>query len=581
MRAAIAISALLFAGCGGDDVHHLPDAPEVRLLVEPPDVMVTVVNGQAVAQAYTAKLVQPNGDAIDVTDHASFVLRDQSYGNFTGPTVSITGQGAGPTRVLAVADNVTGDTGLTIYVKSAIVDPAAPPNAPDLFNAATEDPTLAPTIAYPLDHILVPPNLGQFDVHWQNPQTAANDLFQVAISNQYVDVRLYTTGLDPLNPQPFWTLFQPLTWYPIASSRQQLTLAVAGLATAAPATKGTSITQKVDVTNENAQGGIYYWTTSGAAGIWRYDVSKPTVPPEPYFADTARPAGCMGCHSLSRDGTKIAMTFDGGGGRGTVFNVADRAALIPFDDVSQPSLHWDFATFDSHATKLVTIENSQLFLRMLDGTLIDGPLPNLAGPMATHPEMAPDDQHLVNVEFTGGYDAQAYDGTIVSRTFNAANNTFGAPTVLVASDPQNGIANFYPSYSPDGQWIAYTRTSVYSYDDGSAQTWVVKADGSLPPIELTTANIGGGLTNSWARWVPFAQTSGAASEPLFYLTFSTKRPFGVRIPGGGRPQIWMTPFFPNKALAGQDPSGPAFRVPFQQVDTANHIAQWTQAVVVQ
>jgi hypothetical protein len=81
--------------------------------------------------------------------------------------------------------------------------------------------------------------------------------------------------------------------------------------------------------------------------------------------------------------------------------------------------------------------------------------------------------------------------------------------------------------------------------------------------------------------VPFGQTFGATNEPIFYLTFSTKRPFGVRIPSGGTPQIWMTPFFPNRAAQGQDPSGNAFRVPFQDVATSNHIAQWTNAVVIQ
>jgi hypothetical protein len=65
------------------------------------------------------------------------------------------------------------------------------------------------------------------------------------------------------------------------------------------------------------------------------------------------------------------------------------------------------------------------------------------------------------------------------------------------------------------------------------------------------------------------------------VLFSSVRPFGVRIPGGGRPQIWMTPFFPDRAAQGQDPSGNAFRVPFQAVDTSNHIAQWTNAVVIQ
>ena len=36
----------------------------------------------------------------------------------------------------------------------------------------------------------------------------------------------------------------------------------------------------------------------------------------------------------------------------------------------------------------------------------------------------------------------------------------------------------------------------------------------------------------------------------------------------------------NPAAAGMDPSGPAFRMPFQLLTSANHIAQWTQQVVI-
>jgi hypothetical protein len=43
----------------------------------------------------------------------------------------------------------------------------------------------------------------------------------------------------------------------------------------------------------------------------------------------------------------------------------------------------------------------------------------------------------------------------------------------------------------------------------------------------------------------------------------------------------MSAFFPDRATAGQDPSGPAFRLPFQLLTTSNHIAQWTQAVIIQ
>jgi hypothetical protein len=95
---------------------------------------------------------------------------------------------------------------------------------------------------------------------------------------------------------------------------------------------------------------------------------------------------------------------------------------------------------------------------------------------------------------------------------------------------------------------------------------------------------GPSLMNSWARWAPFQQTYGANSEALYYITFSSVRPYGV-IPltqgdDGPDPQIWMAPFFPDRAAMGQDPSGPAFRMPFQLLTAANHIAQWTQAVVI-
>jgi hypothetical protein len=350
--------------------------------------------------------------------------------------------------------------------------------------------------------------------------------------------------------------------------------------TADPAKKGTAAARYVDVTNEDAQGGIYYWSTSGQPGIWRYDIGKPEVPPSEYFPPNMRPggSGCMGCHSLSRDGTKLALTIDGAGGRGTVVDVANRGLLIP---VEGTAMYWNFAVFNAVATKLLTVQAGQMYLRGLDGAELAGPLPTVTTGQSTHPEISPDNKRLVNVEFTSGEDYYAYGGSIVVRAYDDAAGTFGAPAVLVAADPITGVGNYYPSFSPDGEWIVFTRTASLSYDDGSAQTWVVKADGSQPPVQLVTANVGDNLTNSWARWVPFPQTFGATGKKLFYLTFSSKREFGVRIPYVGQPQIWMTSFSPERATAGQDPSGPTFRVPFQDVTTSNHIAQWTQAVVLQ
>ena len=118
-----------------------------------------------------------------------------------------------------------------------------------------------------------------------------------------------------------------------------------------------------------------------------------------------------------------------------------------------------------------------------------------------------------------------------------------------------------------------------AYDNSTASLWVVKTDGSMPAIELANANAGTGLTNSWGRWAPFQQTVGGTQEPLYWVTVSSTRDFGVRLVGLGRPQIWMTPFFPSMATSQQDPTTSMFRLPFQNLDGNNHIAQWTEEVI--
>jgi hypothetical protein len=328
------------------------------------------------------------------------------------------------------------------------------------------------------------------------------------------------------------------------------------------------------------QGAVYYWTTQPTQGIYRYDMGLPNVAPSSYFPlDPAtmqpqQPTGCLGCHGLSKDGTRMALTLDSGDGRGTILNVADRSVLVPFDTNAQ---FWNFASFTPDANKLVTVYQGQMVLRDSNGGAVIGTLANSPGVAATHPELSPDGLRLANVETAGLiWDFQVDTGSIVTRTFDTGSNTFGPIEMLVPEQP--GASNFYPSWSPDGQWIAFTRTTSNSYNDATASAWVVKADGSMPPIQLQLANKGANLTNSWSRWTPFAASTGDDNEPVFYLTFSTTRAFGVRPTGGT--QIWMTPFYPNRAAQGQDPSGPAVHMPFQLLTSANHIAQWTQQLVI-
>ena len=71
------------------------------------------------------------------------------------------------------------------------------------------------------------------------------------------------------------------------------------------------------------------------------------------------------------------------------------------------------------------------------------------------------------------------------------------------------------------------------------------------------------------------------------MTFSSTRRYGLRTPPAATSAesatgtwLWMVAIDPDRALADQDPSYPAFYLPFQDVTSSNHIAQWTKSVVV-
>ena len=160
----------------------------------------------------------------------------------------------------------------------------------------------------------------------------------------------------------------------------------------------------VDVTNENAQGGIYYWTTQPNPAIVRYDVSKPTCRRRRSSPTATQPAtGCVGCHTLSRDGTKIAMTLDGAESqRAAIYDVATQASDRRDRDRCRDL---GLRHVQSAATKLfTTFKTADVNLRNLDGTLGRGIAfaPMTSGSRITQPEVSPDGTKLVTVEFASG-----------------------------------------------------------------------------------------------------------------------------------------------------------------------------------
>jgi hypothetical protein len=264
-----------------------------------------------------------------------------------------------------------------------------------------------------------------------------------------------------------------------------------------------------------------------------------------------------------------------------------------------------------------------------------------AGTRPTMPDWSADGTQVVyvlpqvNASWGGSRadDAHIFGGSLYTLPYNG-NNAFGAPSVFLQS---NGENNYYPSFSPDGSLVVFDRaphdTSVPkidgctgttphvacpndSFSNPAARIMVTKNMAGSTPIDLEAANGSPAaspapLSNSWPKWSPFVQVY--KGDKLLWIAFSSTRDYGVRVrnhqpgmfqcyppdseedPGGShghpfdpacqQPQLWMAAIDITKAITPQivhdsvnDPSKPAFWLPFQDITTHNHTPQWTQAV---
>jgi hypothetical protein len=553
-----------------------PDETTATLAIDPSSSELVITNTTPATQAFTARLVFTDGTTKDVTAATTFSI-DPLYGTFAASTLSMTG--AGKTQVVGTLGAKSGTAIVIGRLHSVRVDPSVPPNAPDWFTNLPEDPTRAPSVVYPPPNVVMPRNLGDFEIHWTDAST--NDVFEISLATEFADVRAYVQGGNGAGggPDPSWAAFLASEWSAAVGGDTAITFRVRGVQSTNPVAVGSTTPQLVSLSNEQMLGGIYYWasaSTTGIYGIYRHDMSHPGQPAKQFMTTAQTGNRCVACHVLSRDGKNMAITYDGGDGAATMVDVASATPQA----LATPQA-WNFGTFTPDGTQFLSVHQGTLVVR-------DYATQNVLATMtsagwATHPDLSPDGTQLVYVRPNAGeigHDWSFGGGQIVARSYDQGTKTFGSERVLVA-DANN---NYYPSWSPDGQWILFNKssddTTGGAYNNASASLWVVKGDGSTPPVELAKLDSSiANQTNSWGRWAPFAQSLGAGNELMYWVTVSSKRTFGVRLVAGTQPQIWMAPFFPDRAAAGMDPSEVGFRLPFQNIDSNNHIAQWTEQVV--
>lgn len=549
-------------------------SPAGSIVIMPADYEATI-SGAPVEIDYQAFRVETGGAMTDVTSMA--IWSAASLGTFTNAHFTSGTDRGGRTTIHATVGGRVGTTTLTLHLERDIVESGAPADAPTHFTG-TPDAANAPSIVYPDDAVMIPPNLEHFELHFM---PNGSTLFRLDVTTGPVVLHVYFDCMESVGGGCVFTPSHT-TWGAISDAARGLgpvTYTLTGTDSAGRI--GTSDPRTIQVANEDITGGVYYWNAA-AGNIMRYEFGVPGAVEETFLRGGAA-FSCIGCHALSRDGTRIAVGMGIPTTTFRVYDVASRAQVYQnFRDSSGAMVGWrpNFFSFSPDSQQIVG--SNPMGLRIADATGAVT-IMNVTTGISTQPDWSPDGNHIVYVSVPAGggpaIEAPGCNSGSITRV-DFDGSTWNPGPVLADAAGGN---NYHPTYSPDGNWVVFNRSpgNLNSFGDSSSngscvtdgELWTVSSDGTGAAVQL--ANVGG-ICSSWPKFDPTIYMDHG--HPLFWVAWATARGYGLRYADGSIMQIWMTAFDPTLAAAGMTATHPAFRLPFQNIASGNHIAQWVTHV---
>jgi WD40 repeat protein len=560
----LALACLLAIGCT-QEVQLGTDDPLVGLVgitVAPGDTTIQIADLSAPPASieYTATGQFSDGSTRDVTALVAWRVDNPAPGNFvSGGHYQTSQRAGGHVSVNAIAGPIQGMSPLHVVVTTTIIDGTfpPPPDVAGLFGSglpiATGDPK-SPAILYPSDGTYFPQGLAR--IVFQHRVGPATDAYRLTFESDVLHLTIYTSA-DRWQPDRDG-------WFLIAASHPGTSTiyAVDAASSTAPGTIYAGPPETLRFARADPGGSLTYWSAS-TNGIMRTELGAETA--TSLYAPTGG-AMCIGCHTIARDGTQLAAGYGG-----ETLQTATLPSLDTVISAATDKLPMGWASFSPDGTLLVVADKGNLVLRDAQTGMPRGtPDGRIALPAkATHPDWAPDGSSIV-VALSGSItNMEIKNGSIARVPFH--DGAFGAAEILV--DAGAGMDNnYFPRWSPDGQFIAYVNAQGTSHGAPSAELRLVRATGG-PPISLRAASHHVAaldvpdLASSMPSW-------GPSTGDVAWLSFASKRPYGAVMPMAAQGQIWIAAI--DLARAG-DPSYAAFWLPSQDVHVLDNNPIWTIA----
>ncbi|QRO00922.1 hypothetical protein JRI60_18750 [Archangium violaceum] len=616
---------------GGDPDGGGGEVTLKSITISPANATLSVTGTTGVTQSYTVTGTYTDKHTEDVTGQASFFIDNTQLGSFSGSTFKSSATVGGTSYVRAQIGTTSVSTQITVKMAQKLPDSAPGsstlPSQPESRFDGQVEATRKPTLVYPNSGVMVPPNLGQLEIHFL-PGPTSNTLFELAFSNTVTDVRVYLRCYLPDNftlPTGvsrgcIYTPSEQVWKFLAESNRGGQPVRVILRATGdTGGTVGVSDPITIQFSRAELKGALYYWTTTGSTpGVMRYDFADPNSKKasEVLTKNNINDSGisCVGCHALSRNGKKVVAEVQGqNDGR---LALVDLSNFTPASKTNIVSTSTDdksiFESWNPDGSKFVGVytdsgsNNHNLLL--FDGTTgkRTGVIANTgtqANP-ANHPDWSADGKTIAYTAVGIRETNQRMGKGAIKAVTQQTGGAWSAPFTIVPA--VSGKNRYYPAIAPNNSFLVYNESTCPTANtekekycnadtDPSAKMWAAKLQANATPVELARINAPGpmdkgntNLTNSYPKWSPFV-TRGSASESsqLMWTTFSSSRMYGLRQPPKGGDEypdsgtlLWMAAVEGGKLEKGEDPSYAAFALPFQTLNTSNHIAQWAEYFVV-
>lgn len=242
---------------------------------------------------------------------------------------------------------------------------------------------------------------------------------------------------------------------------------------------------------------VYFWRMDRSRGDFGIFLTTMGSETEPIPFQALNREGCVGCHAVAPAGGRIAAVEGPVPGRGLVRTLAGQVVSIP--DI--PAMYFAWSP-DGSKLAYASADGDIYVLDIQSGA--NTPLPGASMPdvAETMPAWSADGSSIAFVRsetpLEWGLNVQGpSDIYLVPAAGGEARPLPGA---------SGGGFNYYPAFSPDGKWLAFTRhtTGQSSYADDAAEIYIVPATGGeARRLQANDAADGTPLqnvSNSWPTW---------------------------------------------------------------------------------